>query len=119
MRVVIHSRYNGVGGMQLGELSAYLDAYLKISELPDSPTALNGLQVANADGGGVVTRVAAAVDASERTIAAAAEHGCDLLLVHHGLLWAGAQPVTGRQYRKLKLLLERGIAVYSAHIPLD
>lgn len=105
--------------MQLAELSAYLDAYLKISELPDAPTALNGLQVANADGGGVVTRVAAAVDASERTIVAAAEHGCDLLLVHHGLLWAGAQPVTGRQYRKLKLLLERGIAVYSAHIPLD
>ena len=105
--------------MQLDELSGYLDAYLRVSELPDAPTALNGLQVANAAGGGVVTRIAAAVDASERTIAAAAERGCDLLLVHHGLLWAGAQPVTGRQYRKLKLLLERGVAVYSAHIPLD
>lgn len=102
--------------MRLDELTGYLDGYLRISELPDAPTALNGLQVAN---GGEVTRVAAAVDASERTIVAAVERGCDFLLVHHGLFWSGAEPVTGRRYRKLKLLLDRGVAVYGAHIPLD
>ncbi len=102
--------------MRLHELAGYLDSYLRVAEVADSPTALNGLQVENA---GEVTRVAAAVDASERTIGTAAERGCDLLLVHHGLFWAGLQPVTGRLYRKVKLLLERGLAVYSAHLPLD
>ncbi len=102
--------------MQLEELTGFLDGYLRIGELPDAPTALNGLQVAN---GGTVTRVGAAVDASERTIVAAAQRACDFLLVHHGLFWSGLQPATGRRYRKLKLLLERGIAVYGAHIPLD
>ncbi len=102
--------------MQLGELTGFLDGYLRIEAVPDAPTALNGLQVAN---GGTVTRVGAAVDASERTIVAAVQRACDFLLVHHGLFWSGAQPITGRRYRKLKLLLDRGIAVYSAHIPLD
>ncbi len=102
--------------MQLEELTGFLDEYLRIRELPDAPSALNGLQVAN---GGSVTRIGAAVDASERTIVAAAQRACDFLLVHHGVLWAGLQPVTGRWYRKLKLLLDRGIAVYGAHIPLD
>lgn len=102
--------------MRLHELRDYLDGYLKVAEVADAPTALNGLQVENA---GEATRLAAAVDASERTIAAAGDRACDLLLVHHGLFWAGVQPVTGRLYRKLKLLLERGIAVYSAHLPLD
>lgn len=99
-----------------GELAAYLDDYLRVDAVPDYPGALNGLQVEN---GGRVTRIAAAVDASERAIAAAAERGCDLLLVHHGLFWEGAQPVTGRRYRKLSRLLHHGIAVYSAHLPLD
>ena len=78
--------------------------------------ALNGLQVENA---GDVTRVAAAVDASEAAIGEAASRRCDLLLVHHGLFWDGNRPVTGRRYRRLAALLEGGIAVYSAHLPLD
>lgn len=102
--------------MQLDELVAYLDAYLRVEEVPDAPTALNGLQVANT---GTVTRVAAAVDASERTLAEAVARGANFVLVHHGLFWSGAQPVTGRRYRKLRLLLESDVAVYSAHLPLD
>ncbi|HEX9105688.1 MAG TPA: Nif3-like dinuclear metal center hexameric protein, partial [Longimicrobiales bacterium] len=76
--------------MQLDELVAYLDAYLRVEEVPDAPTALNGLQVANT---GTVTRVAAAVDASERTLAEAVARGANFVLVHHGLFWSGAQPV--------------------------
>ena len=102
--------------MRLEEMTGFLDTYLRVAELPDSPGAMNGLQVANR---GTVTRIGAAVDASERTIVAAVQRACDLLLVHHGLFWLGTQPVTGRRYRKLKLLLDREIAVYSAHIPLD
>lgn len=102
--------------MRLDELTSYLDGYLRVRQVADAPAALNGLQVANT---GEVTRLAVAVDASERTIVAAADRKCDLLLVHHGLFWAGLQALTGRFYRKVKLLLERDIAVYSAHLPLD
>jgi putative NIF3 family GTP cyclohydrolase 1 type 2 len=70
----------------LAQLVEYLDSYLRVAEVPDSEGALNGLQVANRGG---VTRVGVAVDASERTIAAAVGRGCDLLIVHHGLFWDG------------------------------
>lgn len=100
----------------LREIADYLDGYLAVGEVPDSAAALNGLQV---DGGGVVTRLGAAVDASERTLRDAVARGCDLLLVHHGLFWDGNVPLTGRRYRKVKLLLDAGCALYSAHLPLD
>ncbi|MGH7553849.1 MAG: Nif3-like dinuclear metal center hexameric protein [Longimicrobiales bacterium] len=98
------------------ELARFLDGYLRVAEVPDSPGALNGLQVENS---GEVHRVAAAVDASERAIDEAIARGCDLLLVHHGLFWDGNVPVTRRRYRKLRKLLSSDVAVYSAHIPLD
>ena len=101
---------------ELAAVVSYLDDYLNVASVPDYAGAVNGLQVANA---GVVTRVGAAVDASERTVQAAVERGCDLLLVHHGLLWDGNQPVTGRRYRKLAPLLAAGVALYSSHLPLD
>jgi dinuclear metal center YbgI/SA1388 family protein len=98
------------------ELAAYLDEYLRIGEIGDAPNALNGLQVMNA---GEVTRVAAAVDASQASIEAAAQAGADLLLVHHGLFWDGPGPLTGRRYRRIRRVLDAGMAVYSAHLPLD
>jgi dinuclear metal center YbgI/SA1388 family protein len=102
--------------MRLQDLVAYLDSYLRIAEVPDYPNALNGLQVENS---GEVTRIAVAVDASEATILEAIRRGCDLLLVHHGLFWDVNQAVTGRRYRRLRPLIEHGVAVYSAHLPLD
>ena len=103
----------------LRELVEYLDGYLRIREVPDEPTAVNGLQVENS---GTVNRIVAAVDASLATIAGVTD-GPDaagtLLLVHHGLFWDGNQPVTGRRYRRLRALLSHDVAVYSAHIPLD
>ncbi|HEX9282788.1 MAG TPA: Nif3-like dinuclear metal center hexameric protein [Gemmatimonadales bacterium] len=102
--------------MDLARLVAYLDDYLRVREVPDAPEALNGLQVAN---GGEVTRVAAAVDLCEATVGMAAEQGADLLLVHHGLFWGGLKPLTGPGYRRAAGLIGKGIALYSAHLPLD
>lgn len=102
----------------LDEIVDYLDAYLRIAEIPDYPDALNGLQVEN---NGEVPSIVAAVDASQRTIdrvVAECEPGT-LLLVHHGLFWDGNRPVTGRRYERLQALIENDIAVYSAHLPLD
>ncbi len=97
-------------------LAAELDALLGIPTFPDYPGALNGLQVANRQ---PVTRVAVAVDASRRTIEGAIAAGAQLLIVHHGLFWSGAQRVVGPVYDRLRLLFEHDIALYSAHLPLD
>lgn len=100
----------------LHELTQYLDQELKIAEIPDYSGALNGLQI---ESGGRVTKIAAAVDASLPVFEKAVEAQADLLIVHHGMFWHGAQRVTGALYKKLKLALDHGMAVYSAHIPLD
>src|SRR6266487_5320661 len=93
-----------------------LDKYLRIGEIEDWPNALNGLQIENSDR---VTKIGAAVDVSTRVLTEGAKKDVDLLLVHHGLLWPGLQPVTGALYQQLKLALENDIALYSAHLPLD
>jgi dinuclear metal center YbgI/SA1388 family protein len=100
----------------LAELVTYLDRELKTTSIPDYPGAMNGLQLANLGG---VGRVVAAVDASLPVIKAAAEGGPGLLVVHHGMFWQGAQPLTGAFYTKLKIAMEAELAIYSSHLPLD
>ncbi len=102
--------------MDLAAVVAYLDRYLRTEAVPDAPHALNGLQVSN---GGTVRRVAAAVDLCAATVRMAAEQRADLLLVHHGLFWGGLQPLTGRFHERVSGLVGQGIALYSAHLPLD
>lgn len=105
-----------MGKASLQEIVAFLDAELRIAEIPDYSGAVNGLQLAN---GGSVSKVAAAVDASLPVVEAAVAAGADLLVVHHGMFWQGAQPLTGAFYRKIKAAMEGGLAIYSAHLPLD
>lgn len=100
----------------LSEIVAFMDRELRIAEIPDYPGAHNGLQLEN---GGTVTKVAASVDASLSVIEGAIAAGADLLVVHHGMFWQGAQPVTKAVYRKLKSAMDAGLAIYSAHLPLD
>jgi len=102
--------------MKLAELAAYLDAFLRISDVADAPEALNGLQVANA---GEVSHIAAAVDLCEATVRMAADARADLLLVHHGAFWGGLRPLIGPAYRRIAGLIGGNIALYSAHLPLD
>lgn len=94
----------------------YLDDLLETDSVPDYPNALNGLQLAN---GGLVNRVAAAVDFSLRTVTAAAQADANLMIVHHGMFWGGLQPIRGRYFDRIRMLLARDIAVYSSHLPLD
>ena len=104
----------------LASLVEKLDATLERSTIPDYSAAINGLQLTNKTG--TVQRIFAAVDACLPVIeAAAAEAGGEpaLLIVHHGLFWSGAQPITGALHRKLQIAMDAGLAIYSAHIPLD
>ncbi|HET6701346.1 MAG TPA: Nif3-like dinuclear metal center hexameric protein [Gemmatimonadaceae bacterium] len=98
------------------DIARHLDVTLRVDEIPDFAGALNGIQVETDT---PITRIAAAVDARERTIRATADAGANLLLVHHGLFWNGVQPLRGAFLRRVRLLLDHGIAVYSAHLPLD
>jgi dinuclear metal center YbgI/SA1388 family protein len=102
--------------VQLQAIVRYADRLMRHRDTPDWPEARNGLQLEN---NGTVTRIAAAVDAHELTIAGAVNAGADLLLVHHGMLWGSAQPVTGALYRRLRTAITGNLAVYSSHLPLD
>lgn len=100
----------------LRDIVAALDTELRTTDIPDYSGAVNGLQVANR---GMVRRVAVAVDASRAAITEAAISGSNLLIVHHGLFWSGAQPLVGVRYEKYRSLFGADIAVYASHLPLD
>jgi dinuclear metal center YbgI/SA1388 family protein len=100
----------------LMRIASDLDSLLNTVEIPDYPQALNGVQVETS---AEIVKVAAAVDLRERTIRGALDAGANLLLVHHGLFWAGLQPLRGPYYRRIHALLASGMGLYSSHLPLD
>jgi dinuclear metal center YbgI/SA1388 family protein len=100
----------------LHSIVGYCNRLLRTSQIHDWPESVNGLQVENR---GHVTRIGAAVDASLATVRMAVAAEADFLLVHHGLFWDAQHPWTGRRYQMLHLLVERNVAVYSSHLPLD
>ncbi len=105
-----------LAGMDIHQISQYLDGLLEIHSIRDYPKALNGLQVENK---ATVSKVGLAVDACLATINMAKDAGCQMMFVHHGLFWGGLQSVRGPHYQKLAALIKSDIALYSAHLPLD
>ena len=100
--------------MKTGELVSYLDEILKIRKIEDK--SLNGLVV---DNRGEVNKIALAVDASLETFKEAGRIKADFLFVHHGLWWGKPLPISGWTYERMRLLLEKNIGLYVAHLPLD
>jgi len=100
----------------LSDIIHYCNERVHLDTVPDFPGAENGLQFEN---NGTVTKIGAAVDAGLVPFKKAAEAGIDFLIVHHGLFWDPAFPMTGIRYQKYKLCLDNNLAVYSAHLPLD
>jgi len=92
----------------------FLDNLLDPEKLADASN--NGLQVAGTED---VYRVALATDASLATYEQAVKADCELLIVHHGIIWGGIPSVTGRMYKHLRLLLEQDMNLYASHLPLD
>ncbi len=101
---------------QLHDLVSAANNWLRLDDIPDYPQALNGLQLENS---GEAKKIIAAVDACLPVVEAACEAKADLLVVHHGMFWNGAQKIEGSVYRKLKIAIDHDLAIYSAHIPLD
>ena len=102
--------------ISLAKIVQHCDRILRTTDIGDYDGAANGLQV---DNSGVVTRIAAAVDASLATVKLAIAAKADLMIVHHGLFWSPSHPWTGRRYEMIRLLVENNLAVYSSHLPLD
>ena len=100
----------------LAAVARFLDDELRTSHVPDYDAALNGLQLAN---NGKVTRVAAAVDFSSASVAAAIAARADLLVAHHGMFWGGSEAIVGHVYTRLHDAIRANLAVYSSHLPLD
>lgn len=100
--------------MHRDELVRWLDTYLDVGAYDDA--SLNGLQVEGRD---EVHKVAVAVDATLATFEQAADMGADLLITHHGLFWGQPKAIVGMHARRVRFLLEKGLGLYAAHIPLD
>lgn len=102
--------------VSVDQVADHLNQLLRVDEVADYPGALNGVQVQHR---GPVRAVACAVDAGLRSIRGARDAGANLLIVHHGLFWSGAQRLEGRFYERIALLITNDIALYSVHLPLD
>lgn len=97
-------------------LAEYLDSLLGTSRISDYARAVNGLQLSS---DGPIRKIAAAVDFSSRSVAAAIGEDANFLLVHHGMFWGGTRPITGTHFSRLRSLIQNDVAVYSSHLPLD
>lgn len=101
--------------VSLNELVAYSNALLEVERFDDY--CPNGLQV---EGGAQVRSLVAGVTASQALVDAAAAHGADLLLVHHGYFWKGEPAnITGTKRRRIKALLDADLSLLAYHLPLD
>lgn len=99
---------------RLRQITRFLDDWLDVHAIADA--SLNGLQL---EAGGEVTRVALAVDACAATIGRAVQEGADLLVVHHGLFWGPAAPLSGALGARVRDAYAGALSIYAAHLPLD
>ena len=100
---------------KLRDVVGWLDRELDTGGFDDR--SANGLQV---EGRPEVRKVGLAVDACMPSFRAAVRAGCDLLIVHHGLVWGeGIRAVTGLMRRRLAVLFEHDVSLYASHLPLD
>jgi dinuclear metal center YbgI/SA1388 family protein len=98
-------------------LDTHFRSIFDVEEFLSVDSSMNGLQVDN-DGAGI-KKIAFAVDASLETFNRCADAEAGMLFVHHGLFWGEPLALKGAHRERLKLLLERNIALYVMHLPLD
>jgi dinuclear metal center YbgI/SA1388 family protein len=77
----------------------------------------NGLQVPGRE---AVETIATGVSANVELFSRAREEDADLVLVHHGLFWAGPpRPLDRASKRRLQLLFDWDMSLAAYHLPLD
>jgi len=96
-------------------LIGHLDSILEPAAYDDYGP--NGLQVPGRD---TVETVVTGVSANVRLFTRAREAHADLVLVHHGLFWAGPPRSLDRaSKRRLQLLFDADMSLAAYHLPLD
>ena len=100
---------------QRDEIIKHLNNYLSISEFKDYGP--QGLQV---EGKNEVQKIVTGVSASAQFFAQAADHGADMIIVHHGILWDRETPIIKGGYKQRVLtLLQNDMTLVAYHLPLD
>ena len=103
-----------MASVELKQLTAFLNDYLKINDIDDC--SINGLQV---QGKNQISKIAFMVDFSLQGAELAHKAGADMIIAHHGLIWTGLRSITGNTYLRVKTLIKNDISLYAAHLPLD
>jgi len=103
--------------MTQAKLAEWLSAYLDLDRMAGLDSSLNGLQVAGPDR--QIVRAAFAVDAAMETFRRAVDAEAQMLVVHHGILWDRQSRITGSTWERVGFLVQHGLALYAAHLPLD
>src|SRR3954453_19821380 len=97
------------------QIIGYLDDLLDPTAYDDYGP--NGLQVPGSE---QIQTVVTGVSANAELFVRARAEGADLVLVHHGLFWAGPPPRLDRaSKRRLQLLFDADLALAAYHLPLD
>jgi dinuclear metal center YbgI/SA1388 family protein len=99
----------------LYEILGHLDSLLDPAAYEDYGP--NGLQVPGPE---TVETIVTGVSANVELFQRAREAGADLVLVHHGLFWAGPpRPLDRAAKRRLQLLFDADMALAAYNLPLD
>jgi dinuclear metal center YbgI/SA1388 family protein len=97
------------------DIIGYLDGLLEPASYEDYGP--NGLQV---PGPSEIETIVTGVSANAELFVRAREENADLVLVHHGLFWAGPpRALDHASKRRLQLLFEADLALAAYHLPLD
>lgn len=95
-------------------ITRFLNNELDIKRVKDS--SKNGLQV---KGKTNVNKIGFCVDACLESFKKAKKQGCDLVIVHHGLLWKGKEKYPDLKKKRIAYLKKNNLSLYAAHLPLD
>jgi len=108
------TKQKSTGNTDRNTIVSFLDSELRTRDIKD--VSCNGLQV---EGALNIKKIGFAVDACMEAYRKAVEQGCQMLIVHHGIIWDGLKCITGGTYEHLKYLFDNGLNLYASHLPLD
>jgi dinuclear metal center YbgI/SA1388 family protein len=95
-------------------LVSHLNTILSIADIPDD--SCNGLQV---EGTEEIALIGLAVDGCLTVFEKAIESKCQMLVVHHGIIWRGLTSIRGIVKSQIEFLIRHDLNLYAAHLPLD
>ncbi|MBW2992474.1 Nif3-like dinuclear metal center hexameric protein [Candidatus Woesearchaeota archaeon] len=99
--------------VRLNTIVRFLNKELEISKMKDY--ARNGLQARGKD---EVRKVAVGLDSCMELFEKAKAKKCDMVIVHHGLLWKGSK-MDDILRKRIGFLKKNKISLYAVHLPLD